>query len=298
MFAPNYGPVDDHKLSPIICNHWKVVEEINRAHELTSQLRAILLPLLPSSDCWSELTIAHLGEMNKCYDSALSRLRAASSFRSTPPDPIPNIDHRRGINDHFSSKNKRKGIDGIDWPKDHKIRRKDASCSVVTSVPYDGHQWRKYGQKFIHGAKHPRNYFRCSYKKDQGCQAKKTEQQDDNDATKYHMVYTMSHTCKIVQPSFPFSLEPVVPDITSLNSNDNLIHRSSSFVVQDQQYLSPDQATPNFSSSSINGDQEPMHQATAPGIPGKLDVNNEILSSPSTWEDFEFQAYLGAMMDI
>ena len=41
----------------------------------------------------------------------------------------------------------------------------------------DGFIWRKYGQKEIHNNKHPRLYFRCTYKHDIGCPATRQVQQ-------------------------------------------------------------------------------------------------------------------------
>lgn len=103
--------------------------------------------------------------------------------------------------------------------------------SVETPVPhYDGHQWRKYGQKPINNAKHPRyinvhphifvdsvckttanslisiqssrSYYRCTYRQEQDCKATKTvQQQDDNKSSAdhpvmYSVIYYGQHTCK------------------------------------------------------------------------------------------------------
>ncbi|CAL4991645.1 unnamed protein product [Urochloa decumbens] len=42
----------------------------------------------------------------------------------------------------------------------------------------DGFAWRKYGQKNINGSKQPRLYFRCSYKDDSGCMARRQVQHE------------------------------------------------------------------------------------------------------------------------
>ncbi|KZV30060.1 WRKY transcription factor [Dorcoceras hygrometricum] len=49
----------------------------------------------------------------------------------------------------------------------------DMLIEETTSLVEDGHAWRKYGQKMVLNAKHPRNYYRCTHKFDQGCQATK-----------------------------------------------------------------------------------------------------------------------------
>ncbi|XP_021832059.1 probable WRKY transcription factor 70 [Prunus avium] len=60
----------------------------------------------------------------------------------------------------------------------------------------DGHSWRKYGQKVIHNAKHPRNYFRCTHKFDQSCQATKHVQQILDDPPVFRTTYYGNHTCR------------------------------------------------------------------------------------------------------
>ncbi|XP_052208775.1 probable WRKY transcription factor 41 [Diospyros lotus] len=60
----------------------------------------------------------------------------------------------------------------------------------------DGYSWRKYGQKDILGAKHPRSYYRCTYKNTQNCWATKQVQRSDDDCTIFEITYKGEHTCK------------------------------------------------------------------------------------------------------
>ncbi|XP_050383541.1 probable WRKY transcription factor 70 [Argentina anserina] len=59
----------------------------------------------------------------------------------------------------------------------------------------DGHAWRKYGQKMILGSGHPRNYFRCTHKFDQGCKAIKHVQRIQDEPQLYRTTYYGNHTC-------------------------------------------------------------------------------------------------------
>ncbi|KAL6644320.1 hypothetical protein ACP70R_015928 [Stipagrostis hirtigluma subsp. patula] len=59
----------------------------------------------------------------------------------------------------------------------------------------DGHSWRKYGQKDILGAKHPRGYYRCTHRHSQGCPATKQVQRTDDDPALFDVVYHGDHTC-------------------------------------------------------------------------------------------------------
>ncbi|CAA0827215.1 Probable WRKY transcription factor 53 [Striga hermonthica] len=59
----------------------------------------------------------------------------------------------------------------------------------------DGYNWRKYGQKGILGANHPRAYYRCTHRNTQGCLATKQVQRSDNDPSVFEVVYRGKHSC-------------------------------------------------------------------------------------------------------
>ncbi|TKW26723.1 hypothetical protein SEVIR_3G208800v4 [Setaria viridis] len=59
----------------------------------------------------------------------------------------------------------------------------------------DGFIWRKYGQKEIHGSKYPRFYFRCTYKEDHGCTARRQVQRWEADPSLFLITYFGDHTC-------------------------------------------------------------------------------------------------------
>ncbi|XP_010454702.1 PREDICTED: probable WRKY transcription factor 30 [Camelina sativa] len=59
----------------------------------------------------------------------------------------------------------------------------------------DGFSWRKYGQKDILGAKFPRGYFRCTYRKSQGCEATKHVQRSDENQMLFEISYRGKHSC-------------------------------------------------------------------------------------------------------
>ncbi|XP_044461709.1 WRKY DNA-binding transcription factor 70-like [Mangifera indica] len=84
-------------------------------------------------------------------------------------------------------------------------RKKDLETwRKVSSTLEDGHAWRKYGQKEILNAKHPRNYYRCKHKYDQGCRATKQVQRMENHPELYEITYIGSHTCQdlLTAPKF------------------------------------------------------------------------------------------------
>ncbi|KAI3832034.1 hypothetical protein MKX03_006408 [Papaver bracteatum] len=59
----------------------------------------------------------------------------------------------------------------------------------------DGYSWKKYGQKDILGAKHPRGYFRCAHRTAHGCLAMKQVQRSDEDTSIFNVLYRGKHTC-------------------------------------------------------------------------------------------------------
>ncbi|KAL8489190.1 hypothetical protein ACS0TY_024713 [Phlomoides rotata] len=103
--------------------------------------------------------------------------------------------------------------------------RKRESFSTITeqvsgTVLDDGYTWRKYGQKHILGARHPRSYYRCTHRVDRGCSATKYVQRSDDNPSVYAITYRGKHTCSRIKPVAPqvavdaqISLSFTYPDI-------------------------------------------------------------------------------------
>ncbi|KAL4271208.1 hypothetical protein GQ457_13G027240 [Hibiscus cannabinus] len=79
----------------------------------------------------------------------------------------------------------------------YKRRKCVASRTNISSALIDdGYAWRKYGQKKILNANHPRSYYRCTHRSEQGCEATKQVQKIQDDPPKYETIYSGHHTCK------------------------------------------------------------------------------------------------------
>ncbi|KAL1321946.1 hypothetical protein HN51_066845 [Arachis hypogaea] len=121
----------------------------------------------------------------------------------------------------------------------YKRRRTSQVLEKESEAPIDdGHQWRKYGQKVILNTKHPRNYYRCTHKYDQGCLATKQVQQVEDEPTLYKTTYYGNHTCR----------NTLNPTIILDDSNDSP-SQSSMFLSFDNS-LPTKQECPIFLSSS------------------------------------------------
>ncbi|CAH2063203.1 unnamed protein product [Thlaspi arvense] len=70
----------------------------------------------------------------------------------------------------------------------------------------DGHCWRKYGQKDIHGSKNPRGYYRCTHRFTRGCLAVKQVQKSDTEPLCFEVKYVESHTCNITPSTTKYSV--------------------------------------------------------------------------------------------
>lgn len=78
---------------------------------------------------------------------------------------------------------------------------KAISENTTEGPPEDGYSWRKYGQKDILGATYPRSYYRCTYRKLQGCYATKQVQRNDEDPMLFDITYKGTHTCTLAPRS-------------------------------------------------------------------------------------------------
>lgn len=111
------------------------------------------------------------------------------------------------------------------------VRLTPAAAGGIEGPVDDGHSWRKYGQKHILGAKHPRSaidsiagrkqsgvhlihrelisscraYYRCTYQNTQGCPAAKQVQRSDDDPLLFDVTYLGTHSCQQRPPKRPTS---------------------------------------------------------------------------------------------
>ncbi|TVU27259.1 hypothetical protein EJB05_29857, partial [Eragrostis curvula] len=189
MYLPNQSPASDNP--SCVCDHRLVMKEISREQSLVTQLRAIVLPAL-QADERSELVAQMFQNILDCSSKAMAELQLHQS-----DDTL--VDDKKRVRRMPDSFNKEEDVKPH---HQHKRRRFADSVSLETPVPhYDGRQWRKYGQKHINKSKHPRSYYRCTYRQEQDCKATKTvQQQDDSIGTDHPATYTVvyygQHTCK------------------------------------------------------------------------------------------------------
>ncbi|XP_022682403.1 probable WRKY transcription factor 70 isoform X3 [Setaria italica] len=160
------------------------MKEIATGQSLVTQLRAIVLPALQAYQrC--ELAAQMFQNILDCSSKAITELQFHHQSDARADDAL--VDDKKRVR-RISSDDCINEEGGTANPHhQHKRSRKsDDSVSLETPVPrYDGRQWRKYGQKHINKAKHPRSYYRCTYRQEQGCKATKTVQQKD-DSTEPH----------------------------------------------------------------------------------------------------------------
>ncbi|MFS7976535.1 putative transcription factor WRKY family [Helianthus anomalus] len=185
-------------------SNWiKAIQELKDGHILTDKLREVHgRPEKIESDleAVNNVVIQILG----MFDSTLSILRSSSLNGSHHnPNDMRFINHWDAKKPgDFGERTKRTTTrlnTKIGWKK------KRTNISTVTQITSsfidDGYAWRKYGQKVILNSKYQRNYYRCSYKLEQGCQATKQVQMIDDELPKYKITYCGHHTCNNLQRS-------------------------------------------------------------------------------------------------
>ncbi|OEL19821.1 hypothetical protein BAE44_0019156 [Dichanthelium oligosanthes] len=141
-------------------------------------------------------------EILRCCDRVIDALRATSGRKrkaaeyqaeaappaagawSPPPPPGPPPKRRRGVLTNGS---------GVGF---RRARGAEAVKEVTSGTTVDGFIWRKYGQKDINGYKHPRLYYRCAHRQQQGCNATRRVQRTREQPPAYEIAYYGEHTCR------------------------------------------------------------------------------------------------------
>ncbi|XP_010529235.1 PREDICTED: probable WRKY transcription factor 70 [Tarenaya hassleriana] len=168
----------------------KAMEELIRGRDCADRLRTAMEN--PSKTDKEDL----LKKIVASFTNTLSILRRFDHFEevsqipvgSSAPDSRKSDDSGESI--RSSLPRNRRGC--------YKRRKHAHSWSREDSPsPFDDdHSWRKYGQKNILRSKHPRNYYRCTHKYEQKCQATKQVQQMRDDPPVYRTTYYGNHTCR------------------------------------------------------------------------------------------------------
>ncbi|KAI3832036.1 hypothetical protein MKX03_006410 [Papaver bracteatum] len=182
-----------------------IIKEIIQARELVKELQA---QLNPSSFSCHDLITRILCSV-ETFLSMLERVKMENE--SNPESPLgyvngsPNSDLLQG------DSRKRKGI--VRWTE--QVR---ASAQTGLEGPLDdGYDWRKYGQKDILGAKHPRGYYKCSLRSAQGCLAMKQVQRSELDSSVFNVTYIGKHSCIETSELLSEKYSPIKREYDQLN---------------------------------------------------------------------------------
>ncbi|CAL4946818.1 unnamed protein product [Urochloa decumbens] len=101
-------------------------------------------------------------------------------------------------------------------PPKRRARGAEAVKEVTSgTTTVDGFIWRKYGQKEINGHKHPRLYYRCAHKQQQGCNATRRVQRTQDHPAAYEIAYYGEHTCRGASAAACHPPPPAVVDFGS-----------------------------------------------------------------------------------
>ncbi|CAO2152232.1 unnamed protein product [Urochloa humidicola] len=116
----------------------------------------------------------------------------------------------------------------------------EISWVILTDAPHeDRYVWRKYGEKKINGTHFTRNYYRCSYKYNRGCQAtKQIQQQSSNDLPMFQVTFKNEHTCNCTTNANKY-IQSDLPEQSYCNTNGTIGPMDDTMIKQEQGLLSP-----------------------------------------------------------
>ncbi|KAI9111235.1 hypothetical protein K1719_017846 [Acacia pycnantha] len=163
------------------------MKELERGHDCVNQLQRLMTLKSHNGGDDEALTMSYAQDLCAKVDDSLRNAIFLLNYQDSPANA-----------DEFYQTSKSRSHTIKDPTRFSPQKRK----SIQTWEDYseigpkeDGYAWRKYGQKFILNAKHPRCYFRCTCKHDNGCEATKHVQIIQDSPPLYRTTYFGYHTC-------------------------------------------------------------------------------------------------------
>ncbi|KAK1578210.1 hypothetical protein Q3G72_028510 [Acer saccharum] len=276
----NYNMVGDLEQN----NNSLILGELRQGRELARQLQRHLINPPCSSQETREMLVQ---KIVSSYEKALSMLMNSNSSTSTSVVP-GGADHQQpAVGAAAVQPTYGAGL-GVESPplsgedSDREQELKDGSkkrkatkrwtnqvrinpATGLEGTLDDGFSWRKYGQKDILGAKHPRGYYRCTHRLVQGCLATKQVQRSDEDPMILEITYRGRHTCTQASKTTnnpPENQEPtnMTTSLLEYSQQALLQHGSGSSISYQQQQQQHPEALLNLRRSlQVVTDQEPNH---------------------------------------
>ncbi|KAI3444438.1 hypothetical protein Pfo_001103 [Paulownia fortunei] len=178
-----------------------VISVLTQGRELANELKKQLHPTTTSREACDILVERVLSS----YENALKLLDCMALLGNGDPSQI-------AVSNVFEAPNSMEGSPGSEgsdqnskdqlqkFKKRKTLPRWSEHVRVCSGTGFegqldDGYNWRKYGQKDILGANHPRAYYRCTHRNTQGCLATKQVQRADEDPSIFEVIYRGKHSC-------------------------------------------------------------------------------------------------------
>ncbi|KAJ6865572.1 hypothetical protein NC651_035974 [Populus alba x Populus x berolinensis] len=191
-------------------NRKKAIDELVRGQEVAAQLKLVVNRSIGVDE--SVFAEDLVEKIMNSFNSSLYMLNGGEFDEVASQIPqvgSPCWDGRKSSKDSGESGKGTAELKVKDRRGCYKRRKSSHSrTDDSTTLTDDGHAWRKYGQKVILNAKFPRNYFRCTHKYDQQCQAIKQVQRIQEEPPLYRTTYYGHHTCKNLLKASQFVLDP------------------------------------------------------------------------------------------
>ncbi|KAJ1297244.1 hypothetical protein BS78_01G362900 [Paspalum vaginatum] len=247
------------------------VSDLIVARDGAETLRTFLLQLDHQRAPWAQQVIE---DVLSRVSSAMSVLATSGGAAAEGPSPGAGSDGARPQQSVSSCGNKRK-------QSGSSSRRSNRLCTrTITSTLEDGHVWRKYGQKEIQNSPHPRSYYRCTHKSDQGCSAKRYVQRCETDPSKHVVAYYGEHTCRD-----PSTIPLIVPAVAGAAPDD---HRSNNNLIS----FGPSAVTTNVNAAGSTGASSSQYLAM-----GGSTAAEQLSTSWCTSDDV-FSSSAGSFMQV